>query len=399
MNKERLNSVRKAFIDKFGNSSNEIRFFAAPGRVNLIGEHIDYCGGFVLPAALTLDTLVAVRINDSRSVNMAATDLKDIVSSFSLDDIDSARSLKWGNYQAGVAKELENSGYKLVGCDMLFDGTIPYGSGLSSSASIELASAIAFATLANEYSENIIPIDLIQLAIAGQKSENNFCNVSCGIMDQFASAMGRKDNAIMLNCGSLSYEYCPLILEGYSIIIGNTNKKRSLAESKYNERRAEVDEGFETLLPHLTNKPNLCSISPEEFEANKHYIENETIRRRVEHVVYENYRVIKSLELLKSNDINGFGKLLYDAHASIRDLYEVTGVHLDTMVEEAMKIEGTVGARMTGAGFGGCTVNIVKKESIDNFIACVGKNYTSKTGLIPEFYVCEIGDGAREIKI
>lgn len=395
--KERLLNISEQFIEIFGGNKEDIRFFAAPGRVNLIGEHIDYCGGYVFPAALDLDTVVAVRARSDKKLRMAATDLEGVLAEADLDNIEEAKSLKWGNYQAGVASEMMKAGYIVPGCDMLFDGTIPYGSGLSSSASIELATGIALATLGKEIYKFEKEINLVELAQIGQRAENNFVGVSCGIMDQFASAMGKKDHAILLDCGTLEYRYAPLVLEDYAIIIANTNKKRSLADSKYNERRSETEKGFEILSKYLPGKANLCDITPEEFEKYADKIDDKVIEKRVRHVIYENARVLKSVELLENNDIQGFGALLVDANDSIRDLYEVTGFELDTMVEEALKISGTIGARMTGAGFGGCTVNIVRKDSVDEFIEKVGASYKEKTGLTPAFYISQVGDGAREI--
>lgn len=394
--KERLENLKKMFCDIYGGDASGLRIFASPGRVNLIGEHIDYCGGYVFPAALTLDTVIVLRERNDRVLRMSASDLPDRVE-VSLDNLEAAKALKWGNYQAGVADELQKAGYKLIGADMLYDGTVPYGSGLSSSASIEVATAVALVTISNGKANKSEPVDLVQMSVISQKAENNFCSVSCGIMDQFASAMGKKDNAILLDCSTLKYKYAPLKLEGYKIVLANTKKKRSLAESKYNERRSEVDAGFEILKRYLPGRVNLCDITASEYESFKDKIENEVIRKRVEHVIYENERVLKSFEALEKGELEYFGRLLAEANASIRDLYEVTGFELDTMVEEALKVEGVIGARMTGAGFGGCTVNIVREDMIDVFIKTVGDNYTKKTGLVPEFYISEIGDGAREI--
>lgn len=394
----RIKKLTEAFYQLFGNEGNQIRYFLGPGRVNLIGEHIDYCGGFVFPAALTLDNIVAIRPIKERKLKLAATDLEGIYE-VDLDNIDAAKALKWGNYQAGVAKELIALGYDLSGAEMLFNGTIPFGSGLSSSASIELATAIALSALSYEKSSKSKKTNLVELAVASQKAENNFCNVNCGIMDQFASAMGKEDNAILLNCNTLEYKYVPLILDGYKLVIANTCKKRALAESKYNERRSEVDLGLEILNKFMPNKKFLCDVTVQEFEQYKNEIENEVIRKRVQHVVYENYRVVESVNVLESGDLIGFGKIMKQANDSIRYLYEATGFELDTMVDEAEKIEGCIAARMTGAGFGGCTVNIVKDEAVDSFIENVGKNYKEKTGLTPNFYICEIGDGARELKL
>ena len=337
------------------------------------------------------------RKRDDRTIRLAATDLTDRVTA-SLDNLEEGRGLRWGNYQLGVADELQKAGYKLVGVDMLFHDTVPLGSGLSSSAAIEMATAITLVTLGNEGHGVTAPVDLVQLAVIGQRTEHNFCGVNCGIMDQFASAMGKKGHAMLLDCGTLNYRYTPLKLDGCRIVLANTRKKRGLGESKYNERVKETGEGLAILKRYLPDKVHLCDVTAEEFERYADRIEDPVIRKRVEHVIYENTRVLKSFEALEKGNLKEFGKLLAEAHASIRDLYEVTGFELDTMVDEALKIEGTVGARMTGAGFGGCTVNIVKEESVDTFIKVVGENYTKKTGLMPEFYVCDIGDGAREIK-
>lgn len=390
--------LKKKFCEIYGGSTEDLRVFSGPGRVNLIGEHIDYCGGYVFPAALSLDSTVIARVNGDHMLRLAATDLQDRIG-VKLDDLESARNLKWGNYQAGVAYELQNAGYKLTGVDMLFHDTVPLGSGLSSSAAIELATAITLVTLGNEAYGISKPIDLVEMAVLGQKTENEFCGVSCGIMDQFASAMGKKDHAILLDCATLNYRYLPLKLDGYKIVLGNTKKKRSLGESKYNERVAECAEGLRILQQYMPDKKNLCDITRAEFEQYKAEIRDEIIRKRVTHIIYENDRVLKAVEALEKNDIKELGRLLVEANDSIRDLYEVTGRELDIMTAEAMKVEGVIGARMTGAGFGGCTVNIVPEDRVDLFIAQVGKNYREKTGLAPEFYVSEIGDGAREIKL
>lgn len=390
--------LKNKFCQIYGGSEENLRIFSGPGRVNLIGEHIDYCGGFVFPAALSLDSTVVARVNDDNTLRLAATDLPGRVE-VKLNELESAKSLKWGNYQAGVAYMLQNAGYKLVGVDMLFHDTVPLGSGLSSSAAIELATAVTLVTLANEAYGITKPIDMVEMAVLGQKTENEFCGVSCGIMDQFASAMGKKDHAILLDCGTLKYQYLPLKLDGYKIVLGNTKKKRALGESKYNERVRECAEGLKILQKYMPNKKNLCDITISEFEQYKSKLENEVIRKRVTHVICENDRVLRAAEALKKNDLAELGRLLVEANASIRDLYEVTGKELDTMTAEAMKVEGVIGARMTGAGFGGCTVNIVPEQKVDLFIKQVGKNYKEQTGITPEFYVSEISDGAREIEI
>lgn len=393
---EKIAALKKRFIEIYGGDGGDLRAFAAPGRVNLIGEHIDYCGGYVFPAAISLDTTVIVRKRDDRLLRLAATDLPDRVA-VSLDRLEEGKALRWGNYQLGVADELQKAGYMLTGADLLYHDMVPLGSGLSSSAAIQLATAITLATIGKESHGGNRQIDRIELAVISQRAEHNFVGVKCGIMDQFSSAMGKKDHALLLNCGTLGYQYTPLKLDGYRIVLANTKKKRGLGESKYNERVREIGEGFAALKKFLPEKKNLCDITVKEFEKYKGELADPTISKRVEHAIYENERVLKSFEALQRNDLKTFSRLLKEAHASIRDLYEVTGFELDTMVEEALKAEGCIGARMTGAGFGGCTVNIVKEESVDRFIAEVGEAYTRKTGIVPAFYVCEIGDGAREI--
>ncbi len=395
--REKIAELKKKFIQIYGGEDKDLRVFASPGRVNLIGEHIDYCGGYVFPAAITLDSTVIARKRSDRTLRLAATDLPDRVVG-SLDRLEEGKGLRWGNYQMGVADELQKAGYRLTGVDLLYHDTVPLGSGLSSSAAIQLATAITLVTLGNEAHGLNTPIDRVQLAVISQRAEHNFVGVKCGIMDQFASAMGRKDHAMLLDCGTLEYKYTPLKLEGYKIVLANTKKKRGLGESKYNERVRETGEGLEILKRYLPGKVHLCDVTIGEYEQFKDKITDPTVRKRVEHVIYENARVLKSFEALEKGELVRFGEILAEAHASIRDLYEVTGFELDTMVEEALKIKGTVGARMTGAGFGGCTVNIVKDESVEEFIKTVGENYTRKTGIVPEFYISEVGDGAREIK-
>lgn len=396
----KMQTVEKRFAGTFGKSkgdSRDLRFFAAPGRVNLIGEHIDYCGGYVFPAALTLDTVAAVRKNGTAStVRLAATTL-DGVYEFDLEDIDRAKTLRWGNYQAGVVKELAEAGLEIGGFDMVFHPTVPIGSGLSSSASQETVTGFAVNAL---FGGKFTPVEL---ALAGQRAENNFCGVNCGIMDQFASAMGRKDNAILLNCATLEYEYVPLDLGDNLLVLANTCKKHALGASKYNERRREVTVGLEEMQAiertHGVAVPrdNLCSYSREELKAYAPEIKDDTIRKRVLHVVSENIRVREAVEVLKKGDLAAFGRLLREANESIRYLYEATGEELDAMFDAAISFEGTVGARMTGGGFGGCTVNIVRKDSVEEFERHVARLYTEATGNTPEFYACSVGDGAREL--
>lgn len=389
--------LKKEFVKFYGGDESDVRIFMSPGRVNLIGEHTDYNGGFVFPAALTMGTTIAVRKIDEPVIRLRATDLPDFVEA-KLDNLDGYRDLKWGNYQIGVAVELQKRGYEIVGCEMLFYGNLPYGGGLSSSASIEVATAVALATFSNEKKGITAPVDMIEMAQVGQGSECNYCGVNCGIMDQFASAMGKKNQVIFLNCKDLGYKLVPLAMDGYKIVIANTNKKRSLADSKYNERRAQCEEGLEILKQAIPEATCLGDISMEQFDANKALIKDEIIRNRVEHVISEDNRVLLSIEALDKGDVKEFGRLMNASGDSLRELYEVTGIELDTLVEEARKIDGTIGSRMTGAGFGGCTVSIVREDAVDEFIEKVGKAYKEKIGYAASFYVDEVGDGGREIK-
>lgn len=392
-----INVMIDEFIKLYGGTKDDLRVFQSPGRVNLIGEHTDYNGGYVFPAALTMKTTIVARKRNDNVIRLKATDL-DFVVEADTEKLDSYKDLSWGNYQLGVAYVLQQAGYDIVGCDMLYDDTVPHGSGLSSSAAIEVSTGLCFATFSNEKNGIEKEIDMIEMALLGQKAENQYCGVNCGIMDQFASAMGKKDCAIILKCDDLSYEYAPIKLEGLKIVLSNTKKKHSLGASKYNERRSECETGFAILKNAMPEKNCLGEISVAEFEANKHLIEDPIIQKRVKHVIYEDERVLKSLEALKNGDIAAFGEYMNQSGDSLRYDYEVTGDELDAMVEEGRKIEGVLGSRMTGGGFGGCTVSIVKNEFVDKFIEEVGKNYEARTGITPEFYVSEIGDGGREIK-
>lgn len=392
-----IEELKQQFIDIYGGSKDDLRVFMAPGRVNLIGEHTDYNGGYVFPAALTMNTTVIARKRDDNLIHLCATDLPDRVEA-DITKLDSYKHLKWGNYQIGVAYELEKLGYEIVGCDMLSHGTIPYGGGLSSSASIEVSTAILFATFSNEKKGLPNDIDMIEMAKVSQRTEHTYAGVNCGIMDQFASAMGKKDHAIFLNCKNLDYSLVPLKMDGYKLVIANTNKKRGLADSKYNERRSECEAAFELLKDAVPGATCLGDISAEQFAANAHLIENETVRKRAQHVIEEDDRVLRSVEALKASDLATFGALMTQSHNSLRDLYEVTGVELDTLVEEALKIDGTIGSRMTGAGFGGCSVSLVREDAVERFIETVGKEYEKKIGYAASFYVSDIGDGGMELK-
>ena len=373
----------ECFKEKFGAEAEEI--YSAAGRVNLIGEHVDYCGGKVLPAALTLKCRVAVRKNGTNVMRVAATDIP-ARADIDLDATENYKDLKWGNYQAGVADEMKKAGYHLVGCDILYDCTVPFGSGLSSSAAIEVATAYALAKLGGN------PIDKVKLAVISKQAENNYCGVNCGIMDQFASANGKQGHAVLLNCATLEYDYIPLDLKDCVLVLSNCNKPHNLVESKYNERREEVDTALKLLRKSLPNLQCLADVQPYQLEERKSFL-TPLLHRRARHVVGECDRVLKSVEALKKGDLELFGRLLNESHKSLKEDYEVTGKELDALAEAAQAFPACLGSRMTGAGFGGCTVSVVKKKYVDKFIETVGKAYRDKIGYDASFYVAETADG------
>ncbi len=383
----------KEFKEKFG-SEGDIRSYFAPGRVNLIGEHTDYNGGHVFPCALTIGTYAIVRKREDRNFRFYSTNFESLgVIEASLDNLKYDKALDWTNYPLGVVWAFIEKGYPVdYGFDMLLYGNIPNGSGLSSSASVEVVTGVALRDLFG-YDD----ISMIDIALFGQYSENNFNGVNCGIMDQFAIAMGKKDQAIFLDTSDLSYTYAPIKLANEKIVIACSNKKRGLGDSKYNERRAECEEALAELQTKLDIKA-LGELSEEEFEANKDLIKSEVRQHRAKHAVYENQRTLKAVEALKAGNLEEFGKLMNASHVSLRDDYEVTGIELDTLVENAWEQEGVIGSRMTGAGFGGCTVSIVKTDCVDKFIENVGKAYLEKIGYAADFYVVEIGDGGRVLE-
>ena len=375
------------FEEVFGSAEGAKAYFA-PGRVNLIGEHTDYNGGHVFPCALTIGTYGVARKREDNKLRFYSMNFERLgVIESSLDDLKPYKEANWTNYPKGVMWAFEKRGMKLpCGMDLLLNGNIPNGSGLSSSASLEVLTGYI---LRDFFGFDVTNQDL---ALIGQYSENNFNGVNCGIMDQFAIAMGKKNNAIFLDTADLSYEYAPIQLENAKIVIASSNKKRGLGDSKYNERRSECETALAELQKVVDIK-SLGELSEEAFETHKDAIKSEVRQRRAKHAVYENQRTIKAVEALKNNDVALFGQLMNASHISLRDDYEVTGKELDTLVEEAWKIEGCIGSRMTGAGFGGCTVSIVKDDAIDHFIDNVGKAYKEKIGYAADFYVVEIGDG------
>lgn len=379
--------IIKKFAEVFGDADGAKAFFA-PGRVNLIGEHTDYNGGHVFPCALTIGTYAVARKREDKKLRFFSMNFEHLgIIESSLDDLKPSKEAGWTNYPKGVIWAFLEKGYKVdCGFDILLNGNIPNGSGLSSSASVEVVTGYILSEILG------LNVPNQELAIIGQFSENNFNGVNCGIMDQFAIAMGKKDNAIFLDTADLSFEYAPIKLDGAKIVISCSNKKRGLGDSKYNERRAECEEALKEIQAGMGIN-TLGDLNEEQFDKVQMAIKDEDRRKRAKHAVYENQRTIKAVSALKNNDIELFGKLMNESHVSLRDDYEVTGEELDTLVEEAWKIDGVIGSRMTGAGFGGCTVSIVKDEAVDSFIDKVGKAYKDKIGYSADFYVVEIGSG------
>ncbi|MGF7034492.1 galactokinase [Paenibacillus mucilaginosus] len=385
--------LKEQFIELYGEeSAHEIRVFHAPGRVNLIGEHTDYNGGYVFPAALTFGTTLVMRRRDDGMIGFASTNFP-LRKQISITDIEYRAEDDWTNYPKGVIKELQDRGVRVGGYDLLFSGAIPNGSGLSSSASIEVVTAYGVLTMEGQ------PVDTVDISLLSQKAENEFIGVKCGIMDQFAVANGKKDHAILLMCDTLEYKHVPFKSGAYKLVIGNTNKKRGLVDSAYNERRAQCEQAVKDLQVKFPDLRLLGQLSLEQFMESQDLIQDPVVRKRAQHVVEEIHRVLHSVRVLEEDDLVGFGELMIGSHKSLRDLYEVTGFELDTMVEAALEVPGVLGSRMTGAGFGGCTVSLVHQDSVERFIEEVGQVYKNKTGLTADFYVCNIGDGVKEIEV
>lgn len=380
------------FAELFGDSEGA-RFYFSPGRVNLIGEHTDYNGGHVFPCALTLGTYGAARKREDNKIHLYSMNLDSFgVVEASLDDLTNKKEYNWANYPLGVVWAFKEKGHTITsGFDMVIWGNIPNGSGLSSSASLEVLTGVILTDLFE-----IKDLSMTDLALIGQYSENNFNGCNCGIMDQFAVAMGKKDHAIFLDTSDLSYEYAPCVLDGAKIVITNSKVKHSLVDSAYNDRRNECAAALKALQSELDIQA-LGDLTPEEFEAHKSLIKDEIQLQRAKHAVYENQRTIDAVTALKAGDIESFGKLMNQSHISLRDDYDVSCEEIDILVDLAWKIPGVLGSRITGGGFGGCTVSIVKNESVDTFIETIGKTYLEKVGHAAEFYTVDIGDGASRL--
>ncbi|MDD6038175.1 MAG: galactokinase [bacterium] len=381
------NELLKKFGELFG-ADGDVRVYFAPGRVNMIGEHTDYNGGHVFPCALTIGTYGVVRKRTDKKLRFYSMNFEELgVIESSLDDLKPDPKADWTNYPKGVIWAFGEKGMTVTeGMDLLLYGNIPNGSGLSSSASVEVLTGYI---LKDYYGFDVTNQDI---ALIGQFSENKFNGVNCGIMDQFAIAMGKKGHAIFLDTATLEYTYAPIELADAKIVIACSNKKRGLGDSKYNERRSQCEAALADI-QQVCGIQALGDLTEEQFEQCRNSIKDEVNAQRAKHAVYENQRTIQAVEALSKNDVATFGKLMNASHVSLRDDYEVTGIELDTLVENAWKVDGVIGSRMTGAGFGGCSVSIVKNDAVDTFIKQVGDAYEKKIGYAADFYVVEIGDG------
>jgi len=387
--------IKEMLLDKFAElfgDTDGVKVYFAPGRVNLIGEHTDYNGGHVFPCALTIGTYAAARKRTDKKLRFFSTNFGEMgVIESDVDDLKASKEAGWTNYPKGVMWAFSLRGMQMdSGLDMIIYGNIPNGSGLSSSASLEVLTGYLLRDL---YGFSVTNVELAQI---GQYSENNFNGCNCGIMDQFASAMGKKDNAIFLNTADLSFEYAPLVLEGAKIIVTNSKVKHSLVDSKYNERRSECEQALKELRT-VVDINGLGDLTEEQFEANQSAIKDDVRRKRAKHAVCENQRTLRAVEALKNSELDLFGKLMNESHISLRDDYEVSCEEIDVLVEEAWKVDGVIGSRITGGGFGGCTVSLVKDEAVAEFQHKVGAAYEKRFGIQADFYVVETGDGPRTL--
>jgi len=388
--------LEERFIELFGETTEihegKLRYFMSPGRVNLIGEYTDFNGGKVFPCALDFGTYGVARKRTDSKVKLASVNFEQTLE-LDINEIVYKEEDDWCNYPKGVIKYMMEDGFKIGGMEILFEGKIPNGAGLSSSASIEVLTGVIADCL---YGNG--KINRVKLARISQQAENMFVGVNCGIMDQFAIAVGKKDKTIMLQCDTLEYSYADVDFKNYTLVIMNTNKRRALNESKYNERRDECESALRDMNDGSGEaKSYLCHYTPKEFKIYEGYIQNRLAAKRAEHVIMENDRVSKAADCLNVGDLVGFGELLCQSHESLKNLLEVSGAELDIIVKEAVNCEGCIGARMTGAGFGGCAIALVETEKVEPFKTIVAENYTKATGYIPSFYTTTAGDGAREL--
>ncbi|WP_425060503.1 Galactokinase [Sporomusa carbonis] len=383
-----VDTLKTAFAREYGASSLPVQYFFAPGRVNLIGEHIDYNGGHVFPAALTLGIYGALRARRDGLIVLKSTNAAPMVTVDLNKPIINTSSDGWGNYPKGVIKHLLDCGFAVKGCDILFSGNLPEGTGLSSSAALLVLTAFMLRTANGDRH-----IDRTELAKFCQKVENQFIGLNCGIMDQFSVVIGKRNCAVLLNCETLNYQYVPIVLKGYSLVIMNTNKKRELADSKYNERRSECEQALH-IIQRYQPIDNLCQATLADVE---NYLADDVLRRRARHVIAENNRVHAAVGLLEKGDIVGFARLVTESHMSLKNDYEVTGHELDAIVASALKAPGCIGARMTGAGFGGCAIALTETAKLEEFKSVVAAEYKGRTGRTAAFYVAGIADGVNKI--
>ena len=379
--------IKGEFQKRFQKKPDHI--FFSPGRVNLIGEHIDYNGGKVMPCAISLGTYLAVSKNTDKVFRFQCLNFPESAE-LHLQNSYTKSGKEWFNYPLGILDQILSLGHSVSGLDMLFVGNLPIGAGLSSSASIEVLMAYAVDQMFQ------LNISKIEIALLSKKVENEFIGVNCGIMDQFAVTFGEKNKAILLDCDSLNYELLPFDTGNYSLVIINTNKTRSLADSKYNERFAQCGAALKALKREIDAK-NLCDIDMQTFQTGKHLINDPVLEKRALHVISENLRVKKATEVLKENKLEEFGQLMYQSHQSLKELYEVSGMELDTIVEFCKGYSNCLGARMTGAGFGGCAIALVDKQSMDDFAMRLVDVYKDKIGFAPTVFASEIGNGVRHI--
>ncbi|MGF0039886.1 galactokinase [Peptoniphilaceae bacterium SGI.131] len=385
-----IEELKKKFIEEFGENEKEIRSFFSPSRINIIGEHIDYNGGRVLPCAIKIGTYGIARKNEKNLLRLKSLNMEKS-GDLNLNDFSYKEENDWMNFAIGVGKFIKEAGYEIGGLDILIYGNIPNGSGLSSSSSLELLIGQIINNFYND--DKISPVDL---ALIGQKTENKFIGVNTGIMDQFVIACGRKNHAILLDTATLAHDYFPFDLGKYKIVIMNTKKRRELKDSKYNERRQECEDALKILQAFNPNLKNLCDIGKKDLDILEN-IDNPILKKRAKHCVEENIRVLEAVEALKGGNIKKLGRLLIGSNDSLRELYEVTGPHLDSITRHANAFSHCLGARMTGAGFGGCAIAIVDGDRVDEFKEFVEKNYFADTGIKPEFISSSVGDGARRI--
>ena len=382
----KLEDLKNAFRNLYGCEAEHAYF--APGRVNLIGEHTDYNGGLVFPCALSFGTWLLISRRDDHQNCLQSLNMDF---SATIDGSAFTSSPKeWIKYPAGVMKEFADRGHDVWGYNMLYAGNVPLGAALSSSASIEVVTAMMLDDVCHAQ------LGMTELVKLSQRAECDFVGVKCGIMDQFASGFGKKNHAIALDCATLHYEHVPLKIDGYKLLIINTNKPHSLVASKYNDRRRECEEAAH-ILSQKYPITYLCELTEEQFETSKHLIQDQIVRNRAEHAVYENARVHKAIQALKEGNLAFFGQLMNASHRSLKELYEVSCFELDTLAENAQQYDGVIGSRMTGGGFGGCTVTLIEENKVEDFIAYMAPLYKETTGLEASFYIADIGDGARKL--